>query len=497
MLPGAASASTNQLSIIQDDALLQRNLSGTLTEMQELGATQVRYSISWASLAPDPNATRPPRNFYGGNPASYSAAKWAFDDALVEQAQAHGLSIDLQLTGATPRWAQGPGLPKHAPGGVWKPNPVQYGAFVKAVATRYSGHYIPRGATEPLPRVSFWTLWNEPNFGQDLAPQATDDDALELSPTAYRGLLNHGWQSLRESGHGHDTILIGETAPHGHAHPIGNFDGISPLRFIRVLYCLTPRYAKFTGTAASLRGCPTTPAGSAQFRAENPALFDASGFAIHPYASNVPPDRSQPGVVTNAADIGAIPKLEQTLDLAFAAYGDRRKIPIYNTEYGYQVSLRIPAPKAAYYINWAEYLTYKNPRVKSYAQYLLDDPLDGGFETGLFDAFGNPKPALDAYRLPLYLPVTSAAHPRPLQVWGAVRPAHFALLDTDQSQQAELQLRPQGSDTFSTIDIVPITNKRGYFDIRLIIPQSGTLRIVWTDPLGVTDQSRYVTVRIG
>jgi hypothetical protein len=497
VIASSASADTGQLAIIQDDALLQSNLPGTLQTMRELGATQVRYPLRWASVAPDPNSRHRPHHFAASNPASYPAGSWAFDDALVDQAQADGLSVEFQLTGGAPRWAEGPGEPKGGPAGVWKPNATEYGGFVKAVGTRYSGRYTPRGTLTPLPRVNFWGLWNEPNFGQDLAPQATDDDALELSTAMYRSLLSHAWNALAATGHRHDTILVGDTAPHGHAHPIGDFDGIAPLRFIRVLYCLNPDYQTLIGIAASLRGCPTTTADSRHFRTDNPALFDATGFAIHPYASSVPPDQSQPGSVTNAADLAAIPNLEDTLDRVYAAYGDARKVPIYNTEYGYQVSKRVSAKQAAYYINWAEYLTYQNPRVKSYAQYLLDDPTNGGFETGLFDDVGRPKSALEAYRMPLYMPMPSVDHARTLHVWGGVRPAHFAQLETDTRQLAALQFRARGTSTFTTIDLVTITSERGYFNVHLRFSRSGTLRSVWTDPMGTTYHSRYITVSVG
>ena len=46
-----------------------------------------------------------------------------------------------------------------------------YGAFCRAVATRYSGSFVPPGADAPLPRVKSFTVWNEPNRGQFLEPQ--------------------------------------------------------------------------------------------------------------------------------------------------------------------------------------------------------------------------------------------------------------------------------------------------------------------------------------
>ena len=70
-------------------------------------------------------------------------------------------------------------------------------------------------------------------------------------------------------------------------------------------------------------------------------------------------------------------------------------------------------------------------------QFLLDDPNPtknvpefGGFASGLIFYGGARKPGYNAYRLPLFLPVTSTWPGRSLEVWGCVRPAHFARLDT-------------------------------------------------------------------
>ena len=173
----------------------------------------------------------------------------------------------------------------------WKPNAVQFGAFAKAVGTRYNGRYKPKGQKSALPRVSFWSIWNEPNYGFDLAPQTTGNGSIETGAALYRGLLAHAWGGLAQSGHkpGKDTILIGEVAPRGVDGNIGSFQGVKPLRFLRALYCVDSRYNELRGSAASARGCPTTASGSRSFRKQNPGLFSASGFADHPYTSQAKP----------------------------------------------------------------------------------------------------------------------------------------------------------------------------------------------------------------
>jgi hypothetical protein len=492
----SAAASSTQMSIIEAPAQMQSDLAGTLAEMRALGATQVRYPIHWDAIAPSVRSQHAPSGFNASDPSSYPQGNWAFVDQVVRQAYVNGLSVDFLIAGPAPRWAEAAGEPRGGNFGVWKPNATAYGAFVQALGRRYSGTYTPGSDSTPLPRVSFWGIWNEPNYGQDLAPQATGHDMVELSPAAYRGLVNHAWSGLAATGHGHDTILVGETAPHGHPHPIGNFDLIAPLRFIQVLYCLDANFHQFRGSAARVRGCPTTSGAARRFRAQNPGLFNATGFALHPYAAGAPPNRSQPGSIKGAADLAAIPLVERTLDRAFRSYGSGRRIAIYNTEYGYQVGGKVTPTLAATYINWAEYISYKNARIASYAQYLLNDPPNHRFLSGLNYSGGRPKPSLDAYRMPLYMPTITVGHPRTLEVWGGVRPSYFAQLDSGDPPQALVQFRRRGSATFSTIKVVSITNPRGYFDLRLRFSTSGTVRTTWTNA-GRTLHSRSVTVTVG
>ncbi|MBV8997458.1 MAG: hypothetical protein JO304_00265, partial [Solirubrobacterales bacterium] len=147
---------------------------------------------------------------------------------------------------------------------------------------------------------------------------------------------------------------------------------------------------------------------------------------------------------------------------------------------------------AAYYINWAEYLSWKQPRVASTMQYLLYDPPlipvtpgDGGFTSGLLFAGGRPKPTYASYRLPLYLPVTSTQPGRPVEVWGCVRPARYALLDTGQPQAAQIQFAAGSGGGYHTVQTVIVRDPDNcYFDLRIRFPSSGTVRVGYTYPSG-------------
>ena len=153
---------------------------------------------------------------------------------------------------------------------------------------------------------------------------------------------------------------------------------------------------------------------------------------------------------------------------------------IYNTEYGYETNPPnrtdgfVSPATAASYINWAEYLSWKNSRVATTMQYLLMDPNPrgnvpefGGFASGLEFYGGAHKPSYDAYRLPLYLPSNSTRPGGSLEVWGAVRPARYAAADSREPQSGQVQFAPGSSGSFATIATVPINDPRGYFDVRV------------------------------
>ena len=494
----AAHASTSQITVMQDDNALTDPV-GTLNIFRSLGVTTVRSFIGWGSLAPSPNSRKRPAHFNATNPAAYRAAGWAPFDALVEQAAARGMSCYLLISGPAPLWATRP-----APHGVssrsahdYEPSGQAYSDFVKAVGTRYSGHYTPAGASSPLPRVRFWGIWNEPNYGYQLSPQAIG--GVEVAPAVYRGLVAGAWSALRATGHGHDTILFGETAPRGSTYPgLGN--GTVPLRFLRALYCVDSSYRPLRGAAASARACPTTSGGSRHFRASNPGLFYASGFAAHLYTSG---QSSSPGLPSpifepDYAGLSDLPSIIRTLDRLNRIYGSHTKFPIYNTEFGFQTNppkgqcgcVFLSPANAAYYLNWSEYLEWSNPRVRSDAQYLLyDAPSAGhpglsGFASGLMFANGTPKADYAAFQLPVYLPSSSTKAGRSLQVWGQVRPAPYAKLDSGSPQQVQIEFRPSSGGRWTTVDTATITNSAGYFEVPVTFPSSGSVRLQWTYPPG-------------
>ncbi|MFZ0040068.1 MAG: hypothetical protein WAK93_02075 [Solirubrobacteraceae bacterium] len=521
-LPSAASASHSQLSMIQDYSALNPDPSAadqTLVQFRTLGANAIRVIVPWATIAPDPSKTKKP-SFNATDPNAYSASAWAPFDNLVREAHTLGLKVDLTVTGGAPRWAESGNPARPVAENIldlaWKPKAADYGQFMRAVGTRYDGHFTPKGSSSALPAVRFWAIFNEPNFGEDLGPQALGGSKVAYAPMLYRSLVNSGWSALKATGHGHDTILIGETAARGlqgGRYP-GNYSQTKPLIFIRDLYCLSSSYKQLRGKAAKGIGCPTNAAGSRRFRSQNPGLFNASGFGDHPYPGNGSPvtdGKSDP----NYAAFPDLGRLEQSLDHVNRVYGSRKHYSIYNDEYGYITDppnkTRVPTgghyvspALASYYINWAEYLSWKSSRIASYMQYLIKDPPLGagtfaGFTSGIETSTGQEKADYAAYRLPLYMPKLSFSHTTNAEVWGDVRPAPFMQSDGHGPQSVAIQFN---GTTVQTVK----PGAGGYFDVHMKFAQSGTVRLAYTYPAsdpfltpgvaGTTVYSRDVAIKV-
>ncbi|HET9074778.1 MAG TPA: hypothetical protein VFN48_09380 [Solirubrobacteraceae bacterium] len=484
------------MSILQSDAALNSNPQAVIAAAKALGVQALRVNVLWSATVRDPTTPHPPAGFVASDPASPDYDFAALDSIDRFAAAAH-LRLYLTLTSPVPLWAA---TPYHGPRYLaqhWRPSAADFGAWVTAVGRRYSGAYTPPGASGPLPRVNMWSLWNEPNYGPNLAPQALPGTVhgarviIDTSAPQYRRLLAAGWRALAATGHrpGSDTILIGETAPHGELNP-GLDNMTPPLQFLRDLYCVSDTYQPLSGAAAQAEDCPSV--GAAGFVSANPALFDASGWADHPYPAGHPPNEltGEPSQTEGYADFARLDNLETALQRAAAAWGTHARLSIYDTEFGYwtrppanaSVPNAVSLGTAARDINWAEYLTWKNPEVASYDQYLLTDPPVGSsshFVTGIEFADGTPKPQLyDAYRLALWLPRTTG---RSLEVWGCARPVQSG----SGAHTVAVQYAAGGS-AFHTVARATLhpASSGCYFDIHVTFPGAGAVRLAYASAAG-------------
>ena len=498
-IPAGAGASPTQEASFQDNRLLLADpaqLDQTLQTLKQLGVARLRISVVWYKIAPDSTSRQKPQGFDASDPADYPAGNWAPYDTIVTEAAKYGMGVNFDLMGGAPLWAVGR-APSASMTSVWYPSASAFGAFAAAVGTRYSGNYTPPGASSALPAVTYWSIWNEPNVGSSsLSPQTVG--SVEVAPRLYRSLANAAYGSLLRTGHppGPDTILIGELASTGHIDPSLAL-GMQPLRFLRALYCVGTNYRPLRGAAAAGRGCPTDAAGSWSFRADNPVLFDATGWSHHPYdltmAPSLPPPPAEPDWVTFAN----LPKLEHAFDRIQLVYGSHKKFSIYLTEYGFETNppkatFAISPALQALYLNEGEYMAWRDPRVQALSQYLLQDaqPINGSavssFATGLIFLNGTKKPSFGAYRLPLWIPTVRAHRGDSLEVWGCLRPAK--LYPHQKVGPVDIQLDGR------TVRSVAVTNPRGYFDVPVTFTHGGSVRLAWRYPGGETIFSREVAI---
>jgi hypothetical protein len=503
LVPAGALADHSQVSVFQDDAYLidspESTVISTLDVLRLLGAQVIRVNMQWDTLAPDPLSRTEPKGFDATDPAAYPAADWAPYDQLVHLAPLFGMSVEFNLTAPGPLWAMGKHPPTTRAANHWYPNARQFFDFVYAV-----GEHFNENSPYDEPSVTDWSIWNEPDQPGWLAPQSIKVKGREVaeSPRLYRALADAAYYGLYFSGHGKDKILLGETAPEGDETG-GVYTPLTPLPWLRDVYCVNSHLRPLSGTAAKNLGCPQrdTPK---QFVAANSGLFSITGFAHHPYYFFHPPNYRSPD--PNFIPLGDITRLENFLDGTFRAYGSKRKLPIYFTEYGYQT--RPPDPyqtvslnEQAAYLNEADYISWSNARVKSVAQFLLYDAAPNAlytstqfdywdtFQTGLLFQSGKPKPSFYAYLMPIWIPQPKARLGTSTFIWGQVRPA-----DRLGAQKVTVEWRPTDGK-YQTIGTTMTTAGTGYLTTHVKLPGTGYIKLAWK--LGkATTHSRAVPVTV-
>ena len=468
-VPGAAASNTQESIFQEDNRLLYsppEEVDRTLDILRSLGVDRLRLTILWKAVAPDAGSrTRP--QFDATNPDAYPPGAWARYDHVVAAARARGIDVLFNPTGPGPLWAHR-APPREDVADTFEPDPEQFGEFVTAIGKRF-------------PEVTHWSIWNEPNHSGWLTPQWAQDERgvfFARAASLYRELLDAAWQALQQTGHGGQTILVGETAPKGDRSK-GIKRYVEAMTFVRALYCVGSDLRPLRGPAAGQLGCPGN---ASAFRTAHPALFDNAGFAHHPYELLFAPShgpRDRPNWVT----LSSRGRLIRTLDRILARHGVARRLPLWLTEYGYQTNppqaLAPSFAKQAAWLNEAEHMSWRDPRVRGLAQFLLFDdgePIALTFQSGLMTIAGKPKPAYAAYRLPIFIP--RAPRARTMRVWGMLRPNKVG-----EPATALLQYRRAGRKDWATIRTVTTRSSRGYLHVRIARPaRKGHLRWRFTPP---------------
>lgn len=444
-LPAIAHARGPLWTVVQDDAQLlhkpESEVAASLDRLRDLGVDTVRVTAGWSVLTRGADDRTQPGEFDQTDPAAYEQARFTALDRVVRQADARGLRVLLDIAFWAPLWAT---TDTEGPRARTDVDADAYGRFAQALARRYNGSFTPPAAVEPvppsqdsnlleqlfgtddppppatapsegpLPRVQLFSLWNEPNHPAFLMPQSARGE--RGSPAAYRRMVRTAVAGIRAEQAG-AKVLIGGLASKG-----TNGRGVSPLRFLRELACVDGKLRPLR--TKECQGFTKVP---------------GDGFTIHPYSLSTPPDARPSARQPDDVPLGALPRMTKLLSRLVA----RKRLAtglrdVWITEYGYETNP--PAKTTKYglsdqvrFLPWAEYLAWREPRVRAFAQFLLRDlppaatvqgqsdrRAFGQWESGLLFADGRPKPAVDAFAAGMFVRRIDTKRRR-MGIWGRIR----------------------------------------------------------------------------
>ncbi|WP_354702087.1 hypothetical protein DSM112329_02440 [Paraconexibacter sp. AEG42_29] len=486
----SAHASATQLSMMMDDDLLVYRSDTvrdqTMRQMKGMGVDVVRVTVLWSVVAENANdgkATKAQKKRFkklgADNPKAYPKSNWDRYDGLVRACKTLGLTCYLNVTGPGPRWAHGKPPKKYAKDAKWwKPNPRQFYKFVQAVSKRYTGKYRDENTPHTLPRVGFWSLWNEPNQGGWLRPQWLNNKPV--APQLYRDLYLFGRRALVSTGHGSDIILFGETAPANTASRKTTTSAIGPRTFLNETLC---------GPGSSGTGCST-------FQKEGP--IQTYAYAHHPYTKKLSP--LQPDPDPEVYTLANIDQLLAQLDSLAASTGNiKAGLPLMSTEFGYETNPPDPfaatsLAQQATFNQLADLITFLNPRIIGNTQFLLRDVKPdktkkkngknywATYQSGILTAGGTEKPAAAAYKMPFLANVTGGNElGQPVaSIFGQLR---FLpnVLSEQFAQTVRLQYKAVGAPGFVDFgEPITVTNVVGYYQATAVLPGPGEVRAVWS-----------------
>ena len=462
----AGAADRKLLSEFQDDRVFThegtQRMTSALDQLQLVGVDVIKTVVNWNRLAPGSLRKEMPQGLDFTNPASYAAPDWDPFDRLVREANARGISIHMNPAGYVPAWAS------HCEVNLYRacgPDAKLFGQFVAAVGRRYDGTYVDENeGHQVLPRVDKWSLWNEANINSWLNPQTVGSGRKQRRTAAklYRDLFFAGYDALKATGHGSDTILLGETAPIG-APP----KRTSPVQFYRDLFCMDARGRKLRGDAAKKLGCT------------KPRSFKVTGIAHHPYVKGAGPPLPAK-LLEGAASVGTMDVLKKVLDQAGRLKRIRKKVPIYITEFGISTNppdtkYGVGLEKAAASLNQADRYHWLDKRIRMVSQFEYEDDVSiTTFKTGLrYGDTRQTKPSWNAYRLPIFV-LPDPKDKKRVIVWGWVRAAN------GQRQQVAIQNRKETYGDWTNVRSVT-TDSGGFLNVSTK-KLKGSWRLVWVHP---------------
>jgi hypothetical protein len=352
-------------------------------------ASIARIAVNWRLIAPTNTAGLDPEN-----PAS-PQYDWTKLDAAVRSASANGIEVLFDVT-SSPAWAEGANRPPSAAVGSWQPQAAAYGAFARAVATRYDGKFPdPLLPGSNLPAVHYFEAWNEPNLSKYLTPQY--EGTNQVGATIYRQLLNSFYAGVK-SVQPEATVVAGSLAPFGD-EPGG--ERTRPVLFLRQLLCLS--------------GGALTPLKCAQ-----PARFDV--LSDHPIAVGPPSQSAVSPLDVTTPDLGRLTTVLRKAEATKRALPAARK-PLWVTEFWYDSNPPdpngIPIFKQARWYEQALHSFWQQGAEVAISLQIRDSPKGKNYaftnQSGVYFVDGTPKPSQTAMSFPF---VAKRVGPFEVSVWG-------------------------------------------------------------------------------
>ena len=346
-VPAAATSADRMLVGFQDDPSFRwlDSRDTNIAAASQTGASIVRTTVYWNRIA----STRPENATDPFDPA------YKFDDLdeFVRNATFHGMTVMLAIWG-TPEWANGGKGQNYAPTRL-----ADFQNFAQAIARRYSG------LNPGYPFVGYYSIWNEPNLQQFLAP-TYGSDGRPKSPSIYAGLARAGYAGIKAGNH-RALVAIGETSPRGRSKPLnqpGAQQTLAPGLFAEALAKVRPV-----------------------------VKFDA--WAHHPY-SDLGASPTQKVRFPNV-NLPQIP----TFDADLGKWFKRRSVPIWITEYGFQTKPGQPkgvtTAKQAAYLKQSLEIARRNGSVQMFIWFIFRDQPVSLWHSGLLNENASRKPSYKAF----------------------------------------------------------------------------------------------------
>lgn len=371
--PAKATSSRMLVGINDEASTLYGNPAQAFAELKALRAQVLRVNLYWGGTKWAVANKQPADPTDPGDPAY----DWSLYDRLVKYAETNNIKLVLSFL-FTPSWANGGKGKNVAP-----TNAKDLENFAYAAAERYSGLWTPPTWQQnaalgientPLPKVSMWTAWNEPNNPLWLTPQykRVGGKWRVESAVQYAKICNAVYNGVHSPFLGPlqgEQVACGVTGPKGNDAPTSKRPSVDPLTFL---------------AAAKKAGMRT---------------FDV--YAHHPYVDkgSEPPTFKPTGRQARRVQLANLNLLTSEID---RFYGRKQ---LWITEYGYQTN---PPDKTIFGISWAKQALYmkqayaiarKNPRIDMMLWFLIrDEPNIGGWQSGLETRTGRKKPSWNTFR---------------------------------------------------------------------------------------------------